>query len=84
MLSSPISQSWARSSSVLRLVSGISRVVKIPANMKAEKICMTWLSHGLGLAFVGWPRVRSGAMAPWAMMEPIFPEPAEIPWEVER
>ena len=78
MLSPPMSQSMARSSSVLRLVSGISNVVKIPANMNAEKICMTWLSHGLGFEEVA-PRVRRGAMAPCAMMEPIFPEPAEIP-----
>jgi hypothetical protein len=44
---------------------------------------MTWFCHGEALVAVA-PRVRSGAMADCAMMEPILPEAAEMPWEVER
>lgn len=67
----------------LRLVSGMRRVVKIPSNMKRAKISRTWLSQGEVLVLVA-PRVRRGAMAAWAMMEPTFPEAAEIPWQVDR
>jgi hypothetical protein len=45
---------------------------------------MTWFCHGLALVFEVAPRVRSLAMAAWPMIDPIFPDPAEIPWDVER
>jgi hypothetical protein len=44
---------------------------------------MTWFVHGEADLAVA-PRVRSGAMAAWAMIEPNFPEAAEIPCEVDR
>lgn len=44
---------------------------------------MTWFVHGDADLAVA-PRVRRGAMAACAIMEPIFPDAAEMPWEVER
>lgn len=57
--------------------------MKIPANMKAAKICMTWSSQGDASVFVA-PRVRCGPMRIWATIAPTLPEAAEIPWEVDR
>lgn len=44
---------------------------------------MTWFCHGEALFLVA-PRVRRGAIAACAMMDPILPIPAEKPWDVER
>jgi hypothetical protein len=45
---------------------------------------MTWSCHGLAPALALAPLVRRGAIAAWAMMDPILPEAAEIPCDVER
>jgi hypothetical protein len=61
----------------------LNRVVKQPRNMKRAKIWRTWLSQGLASLAVA-PRVRRGAMAAWAMIEPNLPDAAEMPWQLER
>ncbi len=61
-------------------------MVKIPKNMKAAKICMTWLSHGDAAVPVApgfAPRVRRGPKIVCAMMAPTLPEAAERPCEVD-
>ena len=48
---------------------------------------MTWFCHGLAARPVEpdfAPRDARRAKPACPMIEPIFPEPAEIPWEVER
>ena len=44
---------------------------------------MTWFCHGFATLEVA-PLVRRGAIAACAMIEPILPDAAEIPWDVER
>lgn len=69
------------SSRVFLLVSGISRVLKIPKNINRAKISMTWGNQ----QFFGLPSLAQlwsikVPRAVWAIMAPILPEAAEIPW----
>lgn len=44
---------------------------------------MTWFSHGVPSFFVE-PRWTIGAKTTWAIIAPILPEAADMPWEVAR
>lgn len=75
----PLCSSFDKSSSVFCLVSGISKVEKMPVNMKKANISMMCFTN----LFVP-PILMSCPNPSWAMTAPSLPDAAEIPCAVER